>query len=237
MKIEDLKILALIPARGGSKRLPGKNIKELCGKPLIAWTIEAALKSKYIEKTVVSTDCEKIAEVSRRYGAEIPFIRPDELASDTATTLDVVLHSLEFYKKINESFTHVILLQPTSPLRSVDDIDKSIEELLQRGAKAVFSVCEVDHSPLWSNILPENQSFDGFLKKEVIGKRSQELPLYYRLNGAIYLIEVEGLLSKKVLFEVEPSFAYVMSRQSSIDIDEKLDFLIADSILSDISSC
>ena len=236
MKIEDLKILALIPARGGSKRLPGKNIKELCGKPLIAWTIETALNSKYIEKTVVSTDCDKIAEVSKKYGAEVPFIRPDELASDTASTLDVVFHALTFLKNIQENFTHIILLQPTSPLRTSDDIDNAVELLVSKGANAVYSVCEVDHSPLWSNTLPEDQKFDGFIKREFIGKRSQDLPTYYRLNGAIYLVDVSELLNYKALLEVKSSFAFVMKRQSSIDIDEKLDFLIAESILSDLKS-
>lgn len=232
MKVDDLKILALIPARGGSKRLPGKNTKDLCGKPLIAWTIEAALNSKYLSKVVVSTDYEDIAKISKEYGAEVPFIRPAEFSSDSSTSLDVILHCLEYFKLKSESFTHVLLLQPTSPLRTTEDVDSSIDLLLNKCAKAIYSVCETEHSPLWSNILPEDNSFDDFLRPEVNGKRSQDLPKYYRLNGSIYLVEVEELLKIDSLHSVSPSFAYVMDRKASIDIDEDLDFKIAESILA-----
>lgn len=231
MKIDDLKILALIPARGGSKRLPGKNIKDLCGRPLIAWTIEAALNSKYLSKVVVSTDCDDIARISKEYGTKVPFIRPEEISSDVATTQDVVLHCLDFFKLKDEVFTHVILLQPTSPLRRSEDIDGSIELLLKKAAKAIYSVCEAEHSPLWSNTLPKDKSFDNFLRPEVNGKRSQDLPKYYRLNGSIYLVEVAELQKTNSLHSISPSYAYVMDRKSSVDIDEELDFVIAESIL------
>ena len=173
MKKEDLKIVALIPARSGSKRLPGKNIKDFCGKPLIAWTIEAALKSKYIDSVVVSTDCSKIAEISKQYGAEVPFLRPESLSDDKTTTVDVVKNFLDFSE--SKTYTHLILLQPTSPLRETADIDNSVELMIKNDANAIYSVCEVDHPPEWSNSLPDDQSFDNFLRPEVLNKRSQDL--------------------------------------------------------------
>lgn len=231
MNIEDLKILALIPARGGSKRLPGKNIKDLCGKPLIAWTIEAALKSKYLDSVVVSTDCSEIADISKKYGAEVPFIRPETIALDTSSTLDVVKHCIDFCKSKNNEFTHILLLQPTSPLRMTEDIDCSIDLLLKKKAKAIYSVCETEHSPLWSNTLPEDNSFDDFLRPEVNGKRSQDLPKYFRLNGSIYLVDITELLKVDSLNTVTPSYAYIMDRKASIDIDEDLDFKVAEAIM------
>ena len=167
-------VLAIIPARGGSKRLPGKNIKDLNGKPLIAWTIDAALRSKYIDKSVVSTDDEIIAEISQKYGAEVPFIRPKELATDTASSIDVILHAINFYKTKGEPFEYVILLQPTSPLRTTEDIDHAFE-MLNEETKAIVSVCETEHPPLWSNTLPKDLSMKDFLAKEILNKRSQDL--------------------------------------------------------------
>ena len=231
MKKEDLKIVALIPARGGSKRLPGKNIKDFCGKPLIAWTIEAALNSKYIDTIVVSTDCPKIAEISKQYGANIPFIRPEAISKDDTEIPDVIDHYLENTK---ERYTHILLLQPTCPLRRTSDIDNSVELLINKNALAIYSVCEVDHSPLWTNTLPDDLSFNSFLKPEIAGVRSQDLPKYYRLNGAIYLVELQAFKSKKSLFKHKDSFAYIMQRDESIDIDTELDFKFAELIKSRI---
>lgn len=227
MKKEDLKIVALIPARGGSKRLPGKNIKDFCGKPLIAWTIEAALNSKYIDSVVVSTDCSQIAEISKQYGAQVPFIRPEAISKDETEIPEVIDQLLE---NIEKSFTHILLLQPTCPLRRTSDIDNTVELLINKNALAIYSVCEVDHSPLWSNTLPDNLSFDSFLRPEIAGIRSQDLPKYYRLNGSIYLVELKAYRDKKSLFKHENTFAYVMERKNSIDIDTELDFNFAELI-------
>jgi len=136
---KDKKILALIPARGGSKGLPRKNIKPLLGKPLIAWTIEQSLASKYLDKVVVSTEDKEIAEISKKYGAEVPFIRPKELAKDDTPSIDVVLHAIDFLEK-KELFNIIVLLQPTSPLRTISDIDNSIEFLFSKNAQAIISV-------------------------------------------------------------------------------------------------
>lgn len=220
-------ILAIIPARGGSKRLPRKNILDLNGKPLIAYTIEAALKSNFITKTIVSSDDDEILNIAQKYGSKI-IKRPDYLATDTATSFDVIEHTI---LNQNEKYDYIILLQATSPLRDAKHIDEAIELLKSKNADAVVSVCEMDHSPLWSNTLNETLSMKGFLKDEVLNKRSQDLKKYYRLNGAIYICKTEKLLEEKSFFLNDNIFAYVMDRKSSIDIDTELDFLIAKTII------
>ena len=218
--------LAIIPARGGSKRLPRKNLLDLCGKPLIAWSIEAALKSKYISKVIVSSDDEEILNIAKEYKAD--FIkRPDELASDTATTFDALNHTLENVEK----YDYVVLLQPTSPLRTEKHIDEAIELLKEKNADAIISVCEVEHSPLWSNTLDENLDMSNFLRDEVLNKRSQDLPKYYRLNGAIYICKTDKLLENKGFFLKENIYAYKMNKKHSVDIDEEIDFIIAEKLM------
>src|SRR5574344_33525 len=219
------KFLAIIPARGGSKRLPRKNVLDLCGKPLIAYSIEAGLQSKYIDKIVVSSDDEEILQISKKFGAET-IKRPDYLAGDTATTFDAIKHTIENVEK----YDYIVLLQPTSPLRNEKHIDEAIELLEEKQADAIVSVCEMDHSPLWSNILPEDGNMRGFLREEILNKRSQDLEKYYRLNGAIYICKTYKLLKNKTFFLKDNIFAYIMDRKSSIDIDEEIDFMIANEI-------
>lgn len=219
--------LAIIPARGGSKRLPRKNILDLCGKPLIAWSIEAALKSKYIDKVIVSSDDDEILEISKKYGADI-IRRPLELATDAATTFDVIKHVVNNLDK----YDYVILLQPTSPLRNQIHIDESIKLLELKKADAVISVCEMDHSPLWSNTLDTTLSMNGFLKDEILNKRSQELEKYYRLNGAVYICKTHKLVEEESFFLKENIYAYKMHKENSIDIDEEIDFIIAKELIN-----
>jgi pseudaminic acid cytidylyltransferase len=226
------KILAIIPARGGSKRLPRKNVLPLCGKPLIAWSIEAAQQSSYIDKIMVSTDDAEIAKIAEKYGVEVPFIRPSKLASDSASTIDVIIHAVSYYKANGEKYDYVIILQPTSPLRSSQHISGAIKLLQEKKADAIISVCETEHSPLWANTLSENSSLELFLREEIKNKRSQDLPKYYRLNGAIYLINVMNLLAEKTMFISNNIYAYKMNKKSSVDIDEDLDFLFAECILN-----
>ena len=226
--INNKKILAVITARAGSKRLPNKNILNLAGKPLIAWTIDEAKKSKYIDKLIVSTDSKKIAEISKYYGAEVPFMRPLKLAIDTADSISVLKHSIEFFKN---KFDYILLLQPTSPLRTVKDIDKAII-ILNNKTKAVVSVCETEHSPLWSNILPEDLSMKNFIRSEIKNKRSQDLPKYYRLNGAIYIAETKYFY-KNNGFLGDKTNAYVMSQQNSVDIDTELDFKFCEILINE----
>ena len=218
--------LAIIPARGGSKRLPRKNILDLCGKPLIAYTIEAALKSKYIDKVIVSSDDDEILNISLNFGAET-IKRPVELASDTATTFDAIKHTIDNFEK----YDYIVLLQPTSPLRNEKHIDEAIELLEEKQADAIVSVCEMDHSPLWSNTLPKDGNMNNFLRDEVLNKRSQDLEKYYRVNGAVYICKTDKLLENKSFFLKDNIFAYIMDRKSSIDIDEEIDFLFAQRVI------
>lgn len=220
--------LAIIPARGASKRLPRKNVLDLAGKPLIAWSIEAGLDSKYIDKVIVSSDDEEILNISKQFGAET-IIRPDELANDTATTFDALKHTIENIK----AYDYVILLQPTSPLRNAQHIDEAIELLITKNADAIVSVCEIDHSPLWSNTLPKDANMKGFLRDEVLNKRSQDLEKYYRINGAIYICKTQKLLEEKSFFLKDNIFAYKMNKKNSVDIDEEIDFKIAKVLMNE----
>lgn len=214
--------LAIIPARGGSKRLPRKNVLDLAGKPLIVWSIEAGLQSRYIGEVVVTSDDDEIMEIARQWGAKT-LKRPDELASDTATTYDAVVHAINNYP----SYDYIVLLQPTSPLRDANQIDDAIGLLIEKDADAVISVCETEHSPLWSNTLPEDNSMAGFLPEKIKNKRGQDLEHYYRLNGAIYICQTDRLLKEKTFFIKDNIFAFKMDRKHSIDIDEEIDFKLA----------
>ena len=229
--IKKSKVLAIIPARKGSKRLPNKNKLDLNGKPLIAWTIESAMKSIYIDDIAISTNDEDIVEIAKLYDIDVPFLRPVELSSDKASTMDVIFHTINFYKSIGRYYDIIILLQPTSPLRTSVDIDNSFK-LLSKDVKAIVSVCELDHSPLWSNVLPTNNSLEFFLKEDVQGLRSQDLPQYYRLNGAIYLSRINYLKMNKNFFGNQ-SKAYIMATNNSIDIDTKLDFELCKLIMNE----
>jgi CMP-N,N'-diacetyllegionaminic acid synthase len=229
--INGKKLLALVPARGGSKRLPGKNIIDFYGKPLIAWTIEAALLSKYVDRVVVSTEDKEIAEISKEYGAEVPFIRPSILASDRASTIDVVIHAITTLSKFKDEYEYIILLQPTSPLRSFEDINNSVELLTTTNSEAVISVCETEHSPLWCNTLPESKSLERFLDKKLINKRSQELDIFYRLNGSIYLCRTDRIVKENTFFIEDKIIAYIMAQESSVDIDTTLDLMYASAVM------
>ncbi len=227
---DNKKILAIIPARGGSKRLPGKNIKNLGGKPLIAWTIEAAIESNLFDEIMVNTDSKEIAKEAQKFGASTPFIRPEKLASDTASSLDMVKHTLEYYKEQGSRFTTVILLQPTSPLRTSNDIINAYQLFDKKNATSVLSVCEVDHPTSWCNTLNKSLSMKGFIKPSISKNRSQDFDSEYRLNGAIYIWNVNTFLESNDTI-IEPSFASIMPRERSIDIDEEIDFIIASALI------
>ncbi|MDD5530157.1 MAG: acylneuraminate cytidylyltransferase family protein [bacterium] len=228
-------ILGLVLARGGSKGLPGKNIRPLFGKPLIAWTIERALASTYLDKVIVNTDDRKIADISEKYGAEIPFMRPKRLATDNAKSMDVVLHTINWIEKNNKPYDLVMLLQPTSPLRKTEDIDNSIKLLFNKEALSIVSVCETEHHPYWSNKLPEDKCMKDFIDKKVINKNRQELPVFYRLNGAIYLTYWDYFKKHKTFLGRE-TFAYVMPKERSIDIDEEIDINLAEIMINKIKN-
>jgi CMP-N,N'-diacetyllegionaminic acid synthase len=222
--------LAIIPARSGSKGLKDKNIKLLDGKPLTAYTIKAALDSGMFSEVMVSTDSEMYADVARKYGAKVPFLRSVRHSSDTASSWDVVKEVLLKYQSKGMNFDTVTLLQPTSPLRTAQDIRNAFIVMQNQHANAVVSVCEVDHSPLWCNTLPKSDSMDHFLPKDLIMKGRQKLDTYYRINGAIYLVNVSYLLSSQTIYDYG-CFAYKMDKKHSIDIDDLLDFQIAEVLI------
>lgn len=228
--IGQYRITALIPARGGSKRLPRKNIKLLVDKPLIAWSIEVAKACKYVDRVIVSTDDEEIKKISEQYGAEVPFLRPDYLSNDHASSFDVIKHAIDFLT-LSRSNELIVLLQPTSPLRLASEIDTALEFFVQKDAKGVVSISETEHSPMWSNTLPEDGCMSDFIRPEVQGKRSQDLPSFFRLNGSIYIYETLALLEKGAIFFDEYVYGFETSLETSIDIDTEFDFVIAEALL------
>ncbi len=200
----------------------------LAEKPLIAYSIEAGLMSRYIDNVIVSSDADEILEIARKYGADT-YKRAEILATDSASSVDVVLDIVENFK----DYDYIVLLQPTSPLRTGKHVDEAIEQLMQKSADAIVSVCELEHSVLWSNTLDDSRSMKDFLDASVVGKRSQDLVPYYRLNGAIYICEWQSFLEEKRFFLKDNIFAYIMSKSDSIDIDEKLDFLLVETIMKE----
>lgn len=225
-----MKNLAVIPARSGSKGLKDKNIKLLNGKPLMVYSIEAAKKSEIFDCIHVSTDSEQYAKIAKDNGADVPFLREASLANDTSSTWDVIKYVLKKYTAMNQCFDSVTVLQPTSPLRSEKDIYHAYQMFVQKKAHAVISVCEMEHPPVWSNVLPEDGSLKGFLKPEADVRR-QELPTYYRFNGAIYIVDVKHLLNVGDLYD-EKSYAYVMDKRISVDIDTAYDFAMAEFMMN-----
>lgn len=223
----ELKV-AIIPARAGSKRLPGKNVKMLAGKPMIAWTIESALNSQCFDSVIVSTDSQQIAEIAIAAGADVPYLRPAELATDTATTDNVIADVVQFLEKTKKIKT-VCLLQPTSPLRGAMHIKEAMERYRSTQAEAIVSVCEVDHPLQLCNYLPEDQSLNGFFSAQY-GTRSQDMPKAYRINGAIYIFD-RKYVGKLLDIYKSKSFAYVMDKKSSVDIDDIVDFTFAEALL------
>jgi CMP-N,N'-diacetyllegionaminic acid synthase len=220
--------LAIIPARGGSKRLPGKNLLYLSGKPLLLWTIECAKKCHYFDKVIVTSDDNRILDIAKKSGVDT-ILRPDKMATDKASSFSAVLHTID---NIQDRFDYVVLLQPTSPLRMEHHISEAIELLEEKKkAKAIVSVCKTEHSPLWSNILPPDESMKYFLPEKIKHLRSQDLPIHYRINGAIYICETDKLLEEQTFMIKDSIYAYKMERLNSIDIDEKIDFLMANSIM------
>lgn len=222
-------ILAIIPARGGSKGIPGKNIIDVAGKPLIAWTIEAAKESRYIDRLILSSDDDQIIKVATQWGCEAPFKRPDELAKDDTPGIAPVLHALS----ILPTFDYVVLLQPTSPLRTAEDIDECIEHCIIQQANCCVSVTEPDKSPFWMYFINSKGVLEPILSsdKEIVTRR-QDLPVVYALNGAVYVARCEWLLTNK-RFLSEETIGYTMSKEHSTDIDSWRDLQLARLILEE----
>ncbi len=227
--ISDKKILAIIPARGGSKGIPRKNIIDVAGKPLIAWTIEAAKKSKYIDRLVLSSEDDEIIRIAIQWGCEVPLKRPDFLAEDDTPGIDPVLHMLS----VLPEFDYIVLLQPTSPLRRTEDIDGCIEQCITKRANCCVSVTEPDKSPFWMYYINSEGVLEPVVSSDnEVAVRRQDLPVIYALNGAVYVARCEWLLTNKS-FLTKETIAYPMSKEHSIDIDSWRDLQLAKLILEE----
>ncbi|CEN91389.1 acylneuraminate cytidylyltransferase [[Clostridium] sordellii] len=226
------KVLAIIPARVGSKGIKDKNIIDLNGKPLIAHSIEAGLKSKYINKVVVSTDGEKIAKVAKDYGAEVPFLRPKHLATDTAKTIDCVIHCIEELKKNGEEYDYVVLLQPTQPLRQPWHIDEAFELIIKRNEDSLVSISKVKDHPVLMRTIDKNGYAINLLEGSST-KRRQEFPNFYKVNGAIYINKINENLNYDTSFN-DNKLVYIMDEQYGVDIDDMLDVEIAKLLIKNL---
>ncbi|CEN21730.1 cytidylyltransferase domain-containing protein [Paraclostridium sordellii] len=226
------KVLAIIPARAGSKGIKDKNIIDLNGKPLIAHSIEAGLKSKYINKVVVSTDGEKIAKIAKDYGAEVPFLRPKHLATDTAKTIDCVIHCIEELKKNGEEYDYVVLLQPTQPLRQPWHIDEAFELIIKRNEDSLVSISKVKDHPVLMRTIDKNGYAINLLEGSST-KRRQEFPDFYKVNGAIYINKINENLNYDTSFN-DNKLVYMMDEQYGIDIDDMLDMEIAKLLIKNL---
>ena len=221
--IDGRSVLAIVAARGGSKGLPGKNLRILGGKPLIAWSIEAARGSRYVDRVVVSSDDDAIMAAARARGAEAPFARPAALATDTAAVEDAIIHCLD---ALDRSYDFLVLLQPTSPLRIAADIDGGIETCVRAGAPACISVTEASKSPYWMFTLDEAGRMTPILRRDHEPRRRQDLPVFHQLNGAVYVAEVSWFRVHRRFLAAETR-AYVMPKERSVDVDDAVDFALA----------
>lgn len=221
-------VLALIPARGGSKGVPGKNTRGAGGKPLIAWTIEAGKASRYVDRLILSTDDPSIAAVARQFGCEVPFTRPVELATDKADSMAVVRHALE---SLPERYDYLLLLQPTSPLRGAADIDAAFEHFVESGAKTCVSVCEPDKHPYWMVTMAADNTVRHLFPPEQVPTRRQDAPPIFAFNGAIYIAPADYLAAGGE-FIAAGTVGYVMPKDRSFDIDTELDLRLADFLLT-----
>lgn len=226
--------LGIIPARGGSKGVYQKNIREVAGKPLIAWTIECALKANSIDTLIVSTDSEEIAEVARHYGANVPFMRPAELAEDSTPDFPVFAHAVQWLAENNSYAPDIVVwLRPTTPLRIPVDIDNSVKELMnQADAECIRSVCEAEHHPYWmKNMIQDTLTPFCEGKDEKKYYQRQQLPPAYRLNGAVDAVKTAYALQSHTLFPGK-MIGYVMPLERSVDIDNEIDIILADILLN-----
>jgi len=233
---KDRKVLAVITARGDSKGILHKNIRLLLGKPLITYSIEAALQARTLDKIIVSTDDETIAKISRDYGAEIPFIRPKHLATDTATIISVLQHAVRYMEEYEGFSPNIIVcLQATSPLRSVKDIDQAVTLCISRNADSVVSLCQAKHHPYWMRRVVGGKVYPLIEVDDEKYSRRQDLPPVYQLNGAIYVTRRKTLLVEKRLLG-ENTLAYIMPQERSIDIDTPVDLKLAELIMKRVSA-
>lgn len=230
------KILAIIPARGGSKRLPGKNIRPLSGLPLIAWTIRTAIAANVFDEVLVSTDDKEIAAIAQKYGASVPWLRPEKFSTDVSSSMDVVLHALSACESAGATVKSVMLLQPTSPFRSVTTIRCAADLHMLTGNPPVVSVCPAKTHPAWCYLVDGDGRMRCYAGDDVPPARSQDLPPVYQLNGALYLATADDLRSERS-FLCSRTRALVMTQpEESIDIDDAWDWQLAECIAAGLAS-
>lgn len=220
--------LAIIPARSGSKGIKDKNILLVNKKPLLAYTIEAAKKSKCFDIIFVSTDSKKYAEIAKKYGANVDFLRSKKNSSDNSKSIDLMVETVENFKKKNICCETVTLLQPTSPLRDENDIKNAFKILKNKNADSVISVCETSHPTFLYNTLKKGNSLHNFISKKDLHKQRQQAPQEYYVNGAIYIVKP----SKKYEFYGSKSYAYLMTKNHSVDINDLFDVTLAEFLLN-----
>lgn len=229
------RILALIPARGGSKGLPGKNIRKLVDRPLVAWSIRQALESGLIDKVIVSTESPKIASIARRYGAQVPFLRPKKLATDKAKSIDVILHALEYLKEHGEHFDYLVLLEPTSPLRGDHDLDNAMKKLIDRSSAAdsLVSVGEIRlESPYFAKLINKGYVSPLIRKTSKNIFQRQQLPKTYFPYGVVYASKVKTLKDKRTFYHGR-TIPYFVERWQNFEIDDIYDFKCVETVLKE----
>ena len=226
-------VIGIVPARAGSKGLPRKNIAPLCGKPLIAWSIEAGLRSQYIDLVIVSTDSNKIAGISAEYGASVPFIRPAELATDETPTIDVVIHALEYLNnQRKQRFDYTVLLEPTSPLRDEADIDRAIKQLVDNvGASSLVGISRTEaQNPEFLVCLSENNFLIGFDQSEIKPVRRQEIRDVYFLEGSIYVSDTKTLIARRTFCHQE-TLGCIFPKWKSLEVDDLEDLIMVEALM------
>jgi len=223
--IDDNKILAVIPAREGSKGIRDKNIYPLCGKPLIAFSIESAKNSQFIDEIVVSTDSERIAAIAKEFGASVPFLRPKELATDTSKTIDAIIYTITELKKRGADYDILILLQPTSPLRTTEDIDGALKEFIKNNKQPLASISEVNDHPILMRALDNDGTLKNLLDVNSSVRR-QDMPKIYRVNGSIYINCIADI-NTSTSFN-DNKIPYITTQNHSVDIDDEKDFILAE---------
>ena len=229
--IKNKKILAIIPARGGSKGIKNKNIVDINGKPLIYYSIREAKRSKYIDKIIVSTDSDEIASISKKYGAEIPFLRPKSLAMDTSKTIDTVIHCIEFLKSKGKDYDLMVLLQPTQPLRKSWHIDEALEFIIDKDEESLISVSKAKEHPILMRKIDQDSHVISLLNENST-KRRQDFTQIYKVNGAIYINKINNNLNNETSLN-DNKLAYIMDESYDLDIDEELDLKLARMIIDE----
>ncbi|OUW17170.1 MAG: hypothetical protein CBD18_05315 [Opitutales bacterium TMED158] len=226
-----LKVLAIVPARGGSKGLPGKNVKTIAGKPLLAWTIAQSKGARLLTRTIVSTDSETIAEIAREHGADIPFLRPAELAQDTSPTADAVIHALDCLQAEGERYDFVAILEPTSPLRQSSDIDRAVSLLADNpNCESLVSAGEIHtEHPLIAKRIVENRAIPYFDSNISIHQRQQADSSYFPY-GVIYLSQVDAFRRNRSFYSAS-TLPMLIERWQNYEIDDEIDFMIVERLL------